>query len=105
MSTKQRLSMQIFGMVNVMHSHGVFHQDLAAPNILINSCDGDAQLRLVDFEFAKLATRDTEHRFLKRWRHFDIGDLEETLMDMKLLDEGEIFDEKISRVMPELVCP
>jgi tRNA A-37 threonylcarbamoyl transferase component Bud32 len=44
-------------MVNIIHGHGVFHQDLIASNFLIkDSSAGDLQLRIIDFEFAELAT-------------------------------------------------
>ena len=35
-TTKQKLVAKILDMVNTMHSHGVFHRDLAGSNILVN---------------------------------------------------------------------
>ena len=89
-ATKQKIVSQLLDMVDILHSHGVFHLDLIAGNFLIkDSSAGDLQLRIIDFEFAKLATQDTERRLLQRWRYFDRGDLEETLKNMKLMDEEE----------------
>src|SRR5271155_2888306 len=83
-------------MVNIIHVH-VFHHDLIAGKFLIKDYSlGDVQLRIIDFEFAKLATQDTERRLLQRWRYFDMGDLEETLKDMKLMDEEEPLEKHCS---------
>lgn len=77
-------------MVNVIHSHGVFHQDLIAAKLLVkDSSEGDVHLRIIDFKFANLATQDTERRLLKRWRHYGMGDLKETLKNLKSMDEEE----------------
>ena len=95
LTTRQKIITQILDMINIIHSHGVFHRDLAGRNFLVNYSDGDLQLRLVDFEFATLATPDTELRLLKMWREYDIADLESSLIDMGLMDESEPFEEDI----------
>ena len=77
-------------MINIIHSHDIFHHDLIADNLLVkHSSEDNIHLRIIDFEFVNLIHQDMEHRLLKRWRHYDMGDLEETLKNLKLMDEEE----------------
>ena len=43
----------------------------------------------LDFEFVNLATQNMKYKLLKRWTHYDIEDLEETLENLILINKEE----------------
>jgi len=45
---KQKVVVHMLDMVNLMHSHSVFHHHLAGRKILIKDFQGDLQLRMVN---------------------------------------------------------
>ena len=45
---------KLISVVNYMHSLGVVHRDLKPENLLFDTMDDEAQLKVVDFGFARL---------------------------------------------------
>lgn len=64
---------QLLGLVDYLHTKGIYHQDLRIPNILITN----KELFLIDFGLAKRPSHDRHEHIMemKRQDYYDLGEI------------------------------
>lgn len=59
-----RIMKNLVSTISYIHSLGVVHRDLKPENLLFTSMDDDANIKIVDFGFARFKPTDTDSRML-----------------------------------------
>jgi serine/threonine protein kinase len=74
-------------LLDVIHSFGVYHNDVLGHNILAREIQGIWEYRLIDFEFAAFLSPEIYGASEQR-AYYDIGALEGELEELGYIDEG-----------------